>query len=212
MDQIKYKILIHGSLPVDANLKYHGDIPHICTSTLIYKIKDNTIIKDSLVLCDPAWIDSQYEDQIRQNLHSLDLTFADINYVFVSHEHMDHCLALHSSSLLNSAIRLTQKNIYLIKDLSIRSAPGHTHDSLILFFKSEDIKTAVVGDAIINEEYLLNWEVYRPNGYSEKEIKQTRKTMNYLIKHFSVIIPGHGDAIYVNKELKKKVAGKRRLH
>lgn len=53
----------------------------------------------------------------------------------------------------------------------------------------------MVGDAVINGEYLEYREVYRPNRYDRRTVRQSKKTMDYLADSFDVLIPGHGPEI-----------------
>ena len=195
-ETLTYKILYEGTLPRDPHGNWNSNILHRCTTALIYCMKNEEIDKSSTILTDPGWTDNDEELKIINGLEKIDLSFEDIEYVFITHAHNDHiCGIMNCSAIENAKILMKDSEIMNRFPLEIFSTPGHSPDSRTLCFQCDKKYTAVVGDAVINEDYLINQEIYRPNGYTGKEEKQTIETMQFIKDKFDVIIPGHGKAI-----------------
>lgn len=197
----KYKIIQKGSLPVHFDGRVNHNLPHRSTSTLVYREINNEIDKAFLLLVDPGWVLRSEMEKAAEKLRDLKIDIHEINYLFLTHSHYDHRCGLRymkSSRFLKSI-----NPQFLIKSgitqLEIIQTPGHSYDSRSLIIHS-DKKIAIVGDAIINNEYLELGGYYYPNNYNSIEIKITRQTMRHLIDQYDVIIPGHGDAIIIDNK------------
>lgn len=86
-------------------------------------------------------------------------------------------------------------------DLDSVPCPGHDPFAQALVFRSTRDETVwVVGDAVLNLEWLQRWQYYWPNGYSEKEIVETWRSVAKILSA-DIIIPGHGAPIPVTRAL-----------
>ena len=82
------------------------------------------------------------------------------------------------------------------------ACPGHSEDSSSLVFQSPEGKQVwIVGDAILNEDWLLAWGYYWPNEYDEREIIDTWRSVARILVAADIVVPGHGSPIRITVEL-----------
>ena len=121
-----------------------------------------------------------------------------LDYVFITHPHLDHC---------NLAPLISGKIIEgigeLIPGVFSFSTLGHHSEHKSLEFIVEDKRIVVAGDAVINKDYFYAKDpqerIYRANNYSIEEIEQTLRTMEKIRRRADMIIPGHGNIFKVRK-------------
>lgn len=204
----KFRILQTGSIPLNFQGKINTALKHRATSTLVYREINNKIDKSFLLIVDPAWVLKSEMTKAEDRIKDLQITLKDINHLFLTHSHYDHRCGLKNLAKEKSNLMRMIHSKYLIESginkIEIIQTPGHSYDSRALIIHSKK-RTAIVGDAVINYEYLMQWGYYYPNQYKPNEISETRQTMKKLIENNDVIIPGHGSAISVDDNLRQKL-------
>lgn len=192
------KVLIEG---------YAGEIEgkeHATSTTTL--IKDNGI----KIIVDPG----MNRKLLLEKLKHEGLTPFDINYVILTHNHMDHMLL---TGIFENAKVLDDSSIYSFEgtiedhdgkvpgtDIEIISTPGHDqfHCSVIVDTK-EFGNVAIVADVFwwkdeqeqkIDKESLLNHK--DPYVKDEEALTESRKK---ILEIADYIIPGHGKMFKVNK-------------
>ncbi|MHA2364069.1 MAG: MBL fold metallo-hydrolase [Candidatus Hodarchaeales archaeon] len=207
---INYKILIEGNALFDAHYQRVEEATGDCTITVVYEISENNKInKKNVILVDPGFgpyfgLSEKIFDEKWQNLclelEKLDLTPKDITWIFFTHNHVDHCILGDKFTNLGAKI-LPEMPDKDFADVEIIATPGHSSDSrTLLFIDVNGKQIAIVGDAVINEEYFRLNEIYRANRYSEEEMQLTRQSMKRIAERADIIIPGHGPEFTVNKD------------
>jgi glyoxylase-like metal-dependent hydrolase (beta-lactamase superfamily II) len=59
----------------------------------------------------------------------------------------------------------------------------------------------VVGDAILDRDWLLAWMFFWPNHYEALDVVETWRSVAKILDKADVVIPGHGPPIRVDAEL-----------
>jgi glyoxylase-like metal-dependent hydrolase (beta-lactamase superfamily II) len=91
-----------------------------------------------------------------------------------------------------------------LSGIEIVPYPGHTPKQQGLVFRSSSRqKVCVVGDAILDIDWLKAWMYYWPNVYQTSEIIQTWESVAKIFSYADLIIPGHGRPIIVTASLVK---------
>ena len=81
------------------------------------------------------------------------------------------------------------------------NCPGHEPDLMALRFDATDGETWIVGDAILDQQWLLAWLFYWPNRYLRDEIVETWRSVAKILETAQKVIPGHGPPIHVDANL-----------
>lgn len=198
-----YSIVQHGSLPLAPDRSYDASIEHRCTSTLIWPEHARPSQKNSL-LTDPCFTSQGFHDAVEQ-LTSLNVSFQEVGWIFVTHPHRDHC------SNLANFMEHPPERPFLLNELAgvlCDFYSGHAPMQKGLLFRSiSDHIICVTGDAILNLEWLCAWEYYWPNFYHENEIIQTWVSVAKILSSADIIIPGHGHPLVVTVELLEHLIG-----
>ncbi len=176
-----------------------------------------TLIKsDKNILVDTSGF--KQEENLKQQLANENLTFEDIDIVFLTHLHLDHICNVH---LFPNAIvycklfggdypgqrhfpkegtleRFDLKdNVEIAKDVLVIELPGHTSDLIGLVVETEKGKVVIASDAMGTEKnkdisnkppVMLLW--------NEEAYDNSRKKILEVAEY---IIPGHGDMFKVKK-------------
>jgi glyoxylase-like metal-dependent hydrolase (beta-lactamase superfamily II) len=173
---------------------YNNYDPIYSSTTLIVKDKAN-------ILVDPGHIAERkaIEDLLLKEGKKPE----DINWVLITHHHLDHCSNMGSfpnAKIFTGNGYVTQKEaVYKVfKDMNlfeeetgvkVISTPGHTPDSVSYLYEQEGIKYMCVGDAVY-EESIREGEF--------KGVEDRKRYLDSLEEIFTsadVIIPGHGAII-----------------
>ncbi len=197
--RFNWSIIQKGRLQLKADGRIiKGD--HRCTSILVWP-EDESPEGENVVLTDPCFTRRGYQIVLRR-LKTLGASLDNIGRVFVTHEHHDHIVHMPDRMCEIRLTTLWLKGLKLAEGLSTRKYPGHLPEQFMLIFRSTDDKQVwVVGDSVLDEEWLLAWGYYWPNGYSRLEIIQAWRTIAAIVNEADVIVPGHGMPIYVTKPL-----------
>lgn len=184
----KVKILIKGFIDLEKSKGWS-------TTSLI-------IDKNLVMIVDPGTVyDSKY---IIDELKKEGLSVNDVDYVCISHSHLDHYrnigLFPRAKSLDYWGIwdkdRLISKdwNCDFNENIYVMKTPGHNEDGITLFVKSDKGIIAICGDVFWEENYPKDGE--DPFAQNQKLlIKSRKKVMNKA----DWIIPGHGDIFKATK-------------
>lgn len=173
---------------------------HRPTSTIIWTDGSQPNQNNS-ILTDPYFTKQSYPEVIL-SLQSMKMTLGDIGWIFITHPHGDHLLHIPHEYQQYVFPPFYPEVATQFSDITIVPLPGH-HPELeaMVFLSSKNLWTWVVGDAILDEEWLRAWAYYFPNRYTKDEIILTWISVAKIITNADVIIPGHGSPIFVTYEL-----------
>ena len=188
-------VLQEGELPLSSEGRIERRKQHRCTATLIWPAGVGPTSSNSLVV-DPCFTSQGWHDA-EARLAALGVSADDIGFYFVTHRHFDHTLAV-PQEVARPNWQLWESGWSArFPRLSAVACPGHAPDLHALRFPSESGEVWIVGDAILNLEWLLDWRYYWPNGYDVDEVIQTWRSVAAILSGARVVIPGHGPAIEV---------------
>jgi glyoxylase-like metal-dependent hydrolase (beta-lactamase superfamily II) len=176
------KILVEGYTTVDST-----DEGEEKTRPTITLVRDKNII----MVCDPGVLDSQRI--LIDVLKHEGLTINDVNYVFITHSHIDH---YRNIGMFPNAKTLEYWGIWdgeiaddwkenFTENIKIIKTPGHNYDGLTLLVKTKEASVAVCGDVFWKENYPKK-DSY---AFDLKKLQQSRKKVLNLADW---VIPGHG--------------------
>lgn len=204
-----YQVLVlqTGSLPLrpDGTIT---SVPHACTATLVWR-EDESPTPGNSVVIDPAFNAAgwrQAEAAIQQRGGGME----SIGQFFETHGHADHVFEVLDSRARAAADalgwRAARAPARLAEPIgwpgiSALPCPGHAPDLRALEVPTGDGRVAIAGDAILDREWLLAWEVYWPNGYGVEEIVETWRSLAALLERAEIVVPGHGPPIRIDAEL-----------
>lgn len=138
---------------------------------------------------------------------------ADIDYVFLSHCHIDHILlaalfknakfvTFNANFLYDQDLILEFDEQALGKDIKILETPGHTVEHLSLLINTPQGKIALAGDVIWwvdGEEQKVDINKKDNSHPKELNMKKLIASRKKLLKIADYIIPGHGRMFKVKK-------------
>jgi glyoxylase-like metal-dependent hydrolase (beta-lactamase superfamily II) len=160
--------------------------------------------KDFNMVVDPGSHKSQAEYQLA--LKKFDLTPEDINYVFTTHEHLDHSrdIALFKNAEVidrwgfhkRDEHRFFEDDEYEItKGVKRIFTPGHTINHCSLLVETDNGIVCVAGDLWWYEDLT---PVEDPiDGVNQKELEKSRANIRQMA---DFIIPGHGGLVRIKDE------------
>jgi len=173
------KILVEGFTSADCE----GEEKTCPTITLV---RDENII----MVCDPGTLKSQ--QILIDALYREGLKVEDVNYVFLTHPHIDH---FRNVGMFPNAKVIEYYGVWeedfvndrenqLTKDIKIIETPGHNYTSLTLIVNTEKGRIAICGDVFWKENFPDTDE------YADQpeKLKESRKKVLELVDW---IIPGH---------------------
>ena len=203
----QYLILQDGSLPLKPDGRRTSE-DHACTSTLVWP-SDTSPTPENSIVVDPCFSPASW-DGTERRLEELDIGLSDIGYYCVTHQHYDHALNLPgrrsleqtpaAASVLDWTL-FTQDDLRLFPGMRLVDCPGHAPELQSLCCDTAEGETWIVGDAILDRDWLVRWMFYWPNGYDGTEIVETWRSVGKILETASVVIPGHGSPIVVDAEL-----------
>jgi glyoxylase-like metal-dependent hydrolase (beta-lactamase superfamily II) len=179
---------------------------HICTATLIWPDGRQPTMTSSLVI-DPCFSRSGWRTAV-ERLAAVDASPQDIGYYFESHPHSDHALHVPAKRPLfglrarhhDNWQRLAPESANL-PGIEFVSCPGHSASLHAVRFRDRGGEVWIAADAVLNRDWLVAWEYYWPNVYSEHEIIATWSSVAKIVAKANIIIPGHGLPITVDAVL-----------
>ena len=178
------KILIKGFTNADS-LK---DVDEEKTSPTITLIKDN----GKNIICDPGVVEEQ--NVITSKLKEEGLKINDIDFVFLTHSHIDHYrnIGMFPRAKTLEFYGLWDKNTVddweedFSPDIKIIKTPGHSDNSITFLVKTEKGIVAICGDVFWKENFPEKDEY-------ASDIKALEKSRKKVLDLADFIIPGHGN-------------------
>lgn len=183
----QWQILQTGQLP----LRPEGRIikvEHRCTSVLVWPDGASPTPGNSLVV-DPCFTRSGYQEAVRQ-LAPLGITFEQLVNVFITHPHGDHL-----PEVPPEAHRVPLHLYQPAAGDSLAAVPCPGHHSLaqaLTFYTAAGESVWIVGDSILDEDWLRQWNYYWPNGYTPGEVIETWHSVAAILSQADIVVPGHG--------------------
>lgn len=180
------KVLIKGYTSADAEGR---------TCSTISLIKDENVV----MIIDPGTARSQ--DVIIEALKKEGVAISDINFVFITHSHIDH---YRNIGMFSKAKTLEYFGIWdedkdgvdwkeeFTPNIRIIKTPGHNYDGLTLLVKTEKGIIAICGDVFWKEDFPED----DPYASAPEKLKESRKK---VLEMADWIIPGHGPMFKVKK-------------
>ena len=182
----KVKILVEGYLSKDTG-------GHTCSTISLVRDKDINMIVD------PGTTKNQ--EVIINALKQEGLMPIDINWVCLTHSHIDH---FRNIGMFKNAKTLEYYGIWdgdidpeeelpneFSKNIKIVKTPGHDRTGISLIINTDMGKVAIVGDVFWQKNYHKK-DIYASN------VRELNKSRQKIIHLADYIIPGHGD-IYKSK-------------
>ena len=165
--------------------------------------------KNKKIITDPGC----NREKLLAALNKERLLTADIDYVFLSHQHPDHILlagifekarfiTFDTNLMYNNDILTEFDKHELGKEIEIIETPGHVLEHISLIVNTSLGKIAIVGDVIFfleNEDQIFNLhqkDHSQAKGMNMKTLIESRKK---LLEAADYIIPGHGKMFKVEK-------------
>ena len=170
----------------------------------------STLIKseNNLIVFDPGC----NRENLLEALKIEKLKPEDINFVVLSHGHMDHSLLTgmfknakvisFESLLYDKDLMLEFKEDILGKNTKIIKTPGHCTEHISLIVNTDKGKYAVAGDVfwwLDGDEQIVNIDKEDDSHPAELNMKELKKSREKLLNSVDYIIPGHGNMFKVKK-------------
>jgi glyoxylase-like metal-dependent hydrolase (beta-lactamase superfamily II) len=184
------KILIEGYTNADSVVK-NGEEK---TQPTISLVRDNGVI----MVVDPGVLESQ--QVLVDKLNKEGLSVEDVNYVIVTHSHIDHYrnVGMFANAKVIEYFGIWNKNKVddrienLTENIRILPTPGHDYTSLTIFVKTDQGVVAICGDVF--------WKEGKPDvdPYAQ-DLTKLNQSRQMVLEVADFIIPGHG-AMYKVKE------------
>jgi glyoxylase-like metal-dependent hydrolase (beta-lactamase superfamily II) len=196
----QYILLQTGTLPLTPDGVYTPTVEHRCTAMLLWPAHE-PLSAYNTILVDPCFTARGYADA-EAHLAELQMSFNEIGWVFSTHPHRDHMFNL-TYFVEHVHYQKFQADVApVFAGITLTAYPGHAPTQQGLLFQSAKHQcTCVVGDAVLNLEWLRAWKYYWPNFYRAPEIIETWHSVAAILAVADVIIPGHGEPIYVTATL-----------
>lgn len=171
--------------------------------SLIYASPNTVLLREHglIILVDPG----SNATLLLEGLKRESLTIDDINFIFLTHHHLDHVLNIrlfpgidiYDGDTKNKGDMISEyKGLIPGTSIQVIPTPGHTLEHWSLLVRNEEGITAVAGDTIWwweDEEVetepttiLRHPDMY---AYNQDELRKSRQT---LLDFADIIIPGHG--------------------
>jgi glyoxylase-like metal-dependent hydrolase (beta-lactamase superfamily II) len=133
------------------------------------------------------------------------LKTSDIDYVFITHNHTDHCMLagiFENAKLLSwdeiyyDDIQVAHKNAIPGTDLTIVRTPGHTADHSMLLATTKEGIYGIAGDLFWwTDGERQKLDLKRKDQAHSADMKSLIASRKKLLKIADFIIPGHGKMV-----------------
>jgi glyoxylase-like metal-dependent hydrolase (beta-lactamase superfamily II) len=162
-----------------------------------------TLVRDRgvVMVVDPGVLDDQriLSDALRKE----GLSVGDVNFVCITHSHIDHC---RNAGMFSRARvlefygiwdggRVVDWNENFTRDIKIIKTPGHDKTSITLLVKTAQGVVAVAGDVFWKEDFPRTPE---DDAYAD-DMDALRKTRKAVLAAADYIVPGHAGMYKVRK-------------
>jgi len=196
----RWIVLQTGQLPLRPDGQVDRLAEHRCTILMLWP-EGETPQAGNTVLTDPCFTLEGLRSAILE-LERLGVSLHVFNRVFVTHAHWDHMPSLppHMPSI---PFRMLDCDLNGVSaGLKAVHCPGHHPMGMALVFcAASGERVWVVGDAILDEEWLRAWNYFWPNAYVGPEVVDTWRSVAAIIAGADIIVPGHGAPFVVTSEL-----------
>ena len=194
-----YLLLQAGSIPVDPDFSIDRSVEHRCSSVLVWPQGEQPSGPNT-VLTDPCFTDRGFPHAVA-HLNRLGLAFGDIGRISATHRHGDHRLSLPDRTVRSDFARFRPGVTGPLSGISTLPCPGHTPEWQALVFRSSTGQNVwIVGDAIINLDWLKAWAFW-PVNYTTVEIIQTWMTVATILSLADLIVPGRSAPVAIDASL-----------
>ncbi|MCK5476386.1 MAG: MBL fold metallo-hydrolase [Candidatus Aenigmarchaeota archaeon] len=162
--------------------------------------------KEKKIIADPGFDRKKLLGVLKKE----NLRTSDIDFVFLSHGHIDHALlaGIFENAKVVDALYVYQKDNILEHngeipetDVKVIQTPGHKEEHCSLLVKTEKGTYAVAGDVfwwMENEKQEV--DINKPDGDTEHtDIEKLIASRKKLLELADYIIPGHGKMFKVEK-------------
>jgi glyoxylase-like metal-dependent hydrolase (beta-lactamase superfamily II) len=148
-------------------------------------------------------------NELLEKLGKENLKPSDINYVLLTHNHLDHSLlagfftkakVLNYNEIFDVDKQFMHENKIPGTDLEILQTPGHSKDSCCLIVNTDKGTYVVAGDNfwwMKNEEERV--DVNKPDQAHKGDMEKLIESRKKILKIADWIIPGHGKPFKVVK-------------
>ncbi|UCD20665.1 MAG: MBL fold metallo-hydrolase [archaeon] len=198
------KVLVEGVMRFDENM-----VATIgCTSTLIKSDKN--------IIVDPGSFVNK--DKLIEALSKEGLKPEDINYVILTHTHIDHTANMILFNKSPIVLRFIGESDYpgqfqtidqgklrrfdlikeeIAKDVKIIETPGHAMDCVSVLVKTNDGNIVIAGDCIPIEKFMdLKNE---PDPRAVQNVSKFNESRKKILEIADYVILGHGGMVKVKK-------------
>jgi glyoxylase-like metal-dependent hydrolase (beta-lactamase superfamily II) len=177
---------IHKDKGPKENTRVVNSLDPICSSVTLLKGKTN-------ILVDTGY--RGFGEEILARLEKQGLTSEEIDIVFNTHNHFDHCFnnyMFKNAKIIHGRNEFYSKKLdvfssIIIPGLEIMKTPGHYPDHQSIILKTD--QTYVIAGDAIREDIIRDEEKW--NSMNDKYVKSARRILSVA----DVIIPGHGRVI-----------------
>ena len=174
------RILVPGYYTIEASI--------VCATITL--IRDN----GCTIVVDPGTVATQ--QILIDALSAENLTPSDIDYVFITHSHLDHYRNIGMFPEAKSidywghwnshCYTYNTMNRHFSDDIFIQMTPGHSYDNMTLFVKTSNGVYAVCGDVF--------WDKHGPPFDSiAQDMNRLEQSRKLVLEKADFIVPGHGD-------------------
>lgn len=147
-------------------------------------------------------------ETVKSNLLNLGLSLCDIDYVLLTHLHLDHSynISYFSDSKViawshfwnfKETVRLDVDGFFVTPNIWCVKTPGHAEEHISIFIKNGSENWVVSGDAV-SPKFVESGEISMFTYDSDLYMESANKIMDFA----DYIIPGHGPTIILS-EFKK---------
>lgn len=194
----QFTLLQFGQLPLRPGKRIDRTQEHRCTSALIWPV-DAAPTPETAIVTDPCYTLVGCA-AARKQADAAGIELNEVRWLFQTHSHLDHA-PLFPSGGFPMLEDVAPDDKPILPDLEIWPCPGHAPDLRALVFRDAANRVVcVVGDAVLDREWLEAWGFYWPNMYLPIEVVETWRSLARLLEA-DLIIPGHGPAIEVTADL-----------
>ncbi|MBI5958555.1 MAG: hypothetical protein HY866_07470 [Chloroflexi bacterium] len=197
--RFNWRVLQDGQLPLRPDKQVDLSAEHRCTTLLVWPV-DAPPSAANTVVVDPCFTSAG--SQVAQaQLAGLNVSFEILRRTFVTHPHHDHLphLPREMPPIQFQEILFGPE---MPPGMKLVHCPGHDFPLMALVFTAADgLPVWVVGDAILDEEWLRAWGYYWPNGYTPDAVAETWRSVARIVSGAAIIVPGHGPAFAVTADL-----------
>jgi glyoxylase-like metal-dependent hydrolase (beta-lactamase superfamily II) len=194
-DRYELQVLQRGGVKLRPDGRVRAYIEHLCTSVVLWPEGTIPDLDNSLIV-DPCF-NKKNLLKAAKCLEGLGGAMDRIGRFFVTHNHWDHL----PNNLVDESMvhwvpfSCDEKGPF--PGVRCHPCPGHSADSRALVLDTQHGQCWIVGDAIIDKDWLLQWCYYWPNGYNAEQVVQTWRSVASILSEADVIVPGHGNAFRV---------------